>query len=116
METVEKIIKEYIAGDGKNHFREWFESLKDIKAQAKIDIRIGRLRLGNFGDAKGVGHGVYELRIHTGPGYRVYYGLDGNTIVLLLFGGDKRTQKKDIKKAVALWNEYKEEFNGNCGL
>ncbi|MGB9500293.1 MAG: type II toxin-antitoxin system RelE/ParE family toxin [Dissulfuribacterales bacterium] len=107
METTLKIIQEYIAKDGKNHFREWFDSLKDFKTQAKIDIRLSRLRLGNFGDAKGVGHGVYELRIHFGPGYRVYYGLEGNKIVLLLCGGEKRTRKKDIKKAVAHWEEYK---------
>lgn len=106
METTLKIIKEYIARDGKNHFREWLDNLKDIKTQAKIDIRIGRLRLGNFGDTKGVGQGVYELRIHFGPGYRVYYGLEGNKIVLLLCGGDKRTQKNDIKKAVNHWEEY----------
>jgi putative addiction module killer protein len=106
METTVKIIKEYIAKDGKNHFREWLDNLRDIKTQAKIDIRISRLRLGNFGDTKGIGQGVYELRIHFGPGYRVYYGLEGNKIVLLLCGGDKRTQKKDIKKAVNHWEEY----------
>ena len=110
METTLKIMQEYIARDGKNHFREWFDSLKDIKAQVKIDIRISRLRLGNFGDAKRVGPGVYELRIHFGPGYRVYYGLEGNKIVLLLCGGDKSTQKKDVQKAVAHWKEYKEEI------
>lgn len=109
METIERIIKEYISKDGKNHFREWNNSLKDKKAKVKIDIRIARLRLGNFGDTKSVGDGVYELRIHFGPGYRIYYGLDGDRIVLLLCGGDKKTQKKDIKKASAFWEEYKEE-------
>lgn len=108
MKTAPKIIQEYIARDGKNHFREWLDGLKDIKAQVKVDIRISRLRLGNFGDTKGVGQGVYELRIHFGPGYRVYYGLDGNTVILLLCGGDKGSQKKDIQKTVALWNEYQE--------
>ncbi len=85
------IIKEYIAENGKNHFRDWHDGLKDAGARAKIDIRIARLRLGNFGDAKSVEQGVYELRIHFGPGYRIYYGLDGNRIVLLLCGGDKKT-------------------------
>ncbi len=108
MDAAPRIIKEYIAEDGKNYFREWFDSLKDIRTQVKIDIRIDRLRLGNFGDAKGVGFGVHELRIHSGPGFRVYFGLDGNTLVLLLCGGDKGAQKKDIQKAVALWKEYKE--------
>lgn len=108
METTERIIKEYIANDGKNHFRIWHDGLKDLKARVKIDIRIAYLRLGNFGDAKSVGGGVYELRIHFGPGYRIYYGLDGKEIVLLLCGGDKKTQKKDIKKAALFWDAYKE--------
>ncbi|WP_457551841.1 type II toxin-antitoxin system RelE/ParE family toxin [Desulfobacula sp.] len=109
METTEKIIQEYITQEGKNYFREWFDSLKDIKTQAKIDVRLGRLRLGNFGDTKGLGKGVYELRIHFGPGYRIYYGLEGNKIVILLCAGDKSGQKKDIKKAVTFWEEYKGE-------
>lgn len=83
--------------------------MKDTKAQVKIDIRIARLRLGNFGDAKSVAQGVYELRVHFGPGYRIYYGLEGDKIVLLLCGGEKKTQKKDIKKAKAFWKDYKEE-------
>ncbi len=83
--------------------------MKDIKTRAKIDIKIARFRLGNFGDSKSLGQGVYELRIHFGPGYRIYYGLDGQMIVLLLCGGDKSTQKKDIKKAKTFWEDYKEE-------
>lgn len=74
-----------------------------------MDVRIGRLRLGNFGDTKSLGTGVYELRIHFGPGYRIYYGLEGNKIVILLCAGDKSSQKKDIKKAVTFWEEYKGE-------
>lgn len=106
METTERIVQEYIAATGKNPFREWFDSLKDIKTQAKIDIRLARLRLGNFGDAKSVGQGVHELRLKFGPGYRIYYGLEGTKIVLLLCAGDKSSQKKDIKKAHAYWQEY----------
>jgi putative addiction module killer protein len=109
MEPTERLIKEYIAADGKSHFRIWHDGLKDIKTRAKIDIKIARLRLGNFGDSKSLGQGVYELRIHFGPGYRIYYGLDGQVIVLLLCGGDKITQKKDIKKAKTFWKNYKEE-------
>lgn len=108
MVTTERLIKEYIAANGKNHFRIWHDGLKDIKARAKIDIKGARLRLGNFGDSKSLGQGVYELRIHFGPGYRIYYGLDGQVIVLLLCGGDKSTQKKDIKKAKTFWKDYKE--------
>ncbi len=106
METTEKIIHEYITGEGNNLFREWFDSLKDVRAQVKIDVKIGRIRLGNFGDTKSVGKGVYELRIKFGPGYRVYYGLEGNKIVLLLCAGDKSSQKKDIKKAHIFWQEF----------
>ena len=108
METTERSVKEYITADGRNHFRIWHSGVKDKKAQAKIDIRIARLRLGNFGDSKSLGQGVYELRIHFGPGYRIYYGLDGQKIVLLLCGGDKKTQEKDIKKAKTFWKTYKE--------
>lgn len=108
METTERLIKEYIAADGKSHFRIWHDCFKDIKTRAKIDIKIARLRLGNFGDTKSLGQGVYELRIHFGPGHRIYYGLDGQEIVLLLCGGDKSTQKKDIKKAKIFWKDYKE--------
>lgn len=70
--------------------------------------RLDRVEHGNFGDAKSVGDGVYELRVDIGPGYRVYYGIDGMTIVLLLCGGDKKSQIKDIKRAKEYWNEYKE--------
>lgn len=109
METIERIIREYISKDGKNYFRNWHNGLKDTRAHIKIDIRIARLRLGNFGDAKSVGNRAYELPIQFGPGYRIYYGLDGDKIVLLLCGGDKKTQKKDIKKAAGFWEEYKED-------
>jgi putative addiction module killer protein len=70
--------------------------------------KVKRIALGNFGDTKSLGDGVYELRIDIGPGYRVYYGLDGKTVVLLLSGGDKSTQIKDIKQAKEYWNDYKE--------
>lgn len=93
METTERIIQEYITQQGNNPFRDWFNSLKDVRAQVQIDVRISRIRLGNFGDAKSVGKGVYELRIQVGPGYRIYYGLEGSKIVLLLCAGDKSSQK-----------------------
>ncbi len=94
-------------GNGLNPLASW---LGELSASIKRNIlnRIGRLRLGNFGDAKSLGDGVYELRIDTGPGYRLYYALDGKTIVLLLSGGDKSTQDKDIKQAKKYWNEYQE--------
>jgi len=83
-------------------YRNWFSKLKDKRAQSRVDIRIRRLSLGNAGDVKPVGSGVSELRINYGPGYRVYYTAIGNEIIILLAGGDKSTQSKDIEKAKEL--------------
>jgi putative addiction module killer protein len=77
-------------------FRKWLDSLRDRKARARIQARIDRLTLGNFGDARSVGEGVGELRIDYGPGYRIYFLRRGNTAVILLCGGDKHTQAADI--------------------
>ncbi len=97
----------YTAANKKSPFEEWVKRLKDRKARAKINVRIARVRLGNFGDHKSVGEGVYELRIDYGPGYRVYYGKLGKTVVLLLCGGDKDSQVDNIKKAKEYWRDYK---------
>ena len=78
-------------------------------AQARIRVRLRQIEAGNIGDCEPVGEGVTELRIHVGPGYRVYFGKHGKWIVLLLCGGDKSTQKKDIKRARELWLEWKQE-------
>ena len=80
----------------------WFNSLRDRKAQARIDVRIRRLSLGNPGDVKAVGEGVSELRIDYGPGYRVYYTQRGQRLIVLLAGGDKPTQKQDITRALEI--------------
>lgn len=80
-------------------FSSWFETLKDRTARAKIAIRIRRISLGNFGDVKPVGEGIYELRLNYGPGYRVYFVQRGRQLIILLAGGDKTTQSADIKKA-----------------
>jgi putative addiction module killer protein len=100
-------IRLYIAANKKSPFEEWVKRLKDRKARAKINVRIARVRLGNFGDHKSVGEGVYELRIDYGPGYRVYYGKFGKTVVLLLCGGDKDSQVDNIKRAKEYWRDYK---------
>ncbi len=81
------------------HYAKWFEALKDHMARARIDVRIRRLSLGNPGDVKPVGEGVSEMRIDYGPGYRVYFLTKGSELILLLIGGDKSTQEKDIAKA-----------------
>lgn len=83
-------------------FAKWLDSLKDLRARARILVRIERLAAGNPGDVKPVGEGVSELRIDYGPGYRVYYKQEGLSVVILLAGGDKRTQARNIKTALRL--------------
>ena len=92
---------------GREPFNEWLNSIKDFRTRARIDNRIERLRVGNFGDCKALGDGVFEMRLHFGPGYRIYYGKIGNEIVVLLTGGDKSDQAKDIQKAKRYWEDYK---------
>ncbi len=100
-------IREYITGDNVNVFRKWLISLKDKQAYVRISRRIMLLERGGFGDCKPLRNGVWELRIDHGAGYRVYYGMTGKEIVLLLCGGDKRTQDRDIEKAIAYFEDYK---------
>jgi len=91
-----------------SEFRSWLSGLRDSNARNRILARVSRLELGNFGDVKPVGEGVSELRIDYGPGYRVYLARHGKTLVLLLSGGDKRTQNKDIKRAIEMARQWKE--------
>lgn len=100
-------IRYYQSAEGEQPFTGWLQALQDQQAGARIRIRLDRLALGNFGDCEPVGGGVIELRIDWGPGYRVYCARLGQTIVLLLCGGDKRTQKKDIKRAKDYFEDYK---------
>lgn len=93
---------------GREPFTEWFESIQDTKTQTRIEARLNSVKYGNFGDCQSVGDGVFELRLHFGPGYRIYFGVVDNTIVLLLCGGDKSSQARDIARAKAYWLEYKE--------
>lgn len=83
-------------------FSDWLESLRDRQARTRIQARILRLKIGNLGDVKPVGEGVSELRIDYGPGYRIYFVRQGSELIILLAGGDKRTQAKDIKTALTL--------------
>lgn len=91
----------------------WRDGLGDIKTKAAIAARIGRLRSGNFSDSKSIGGGAAENRINFGPGYRIYYGIDGDKIILLC-GGDKSTQDTDIKIAQKYWEDYKERAKQNA--
>jgi len=99
-------LLEYLAAGGENPFRDWFDSL-DATAAAKVTVALARMQQGNLSNAKGVGGGVQEYRIDFGPGYRVYFGRDGDAIVILLGGGTKRRQRQDIEDAKARWADYK---------
>jgi putative addiction module killer protein len=89
-------------------FRKWRTSLRDDRARASIASRLDRLAYGHAGDAKSVGDGIEELRIHHGPGYRIYYHKQGKTVIVLLCGGDKSTQTGDIKTAKRLLDEWRQ--------
>ncbi|MEG4283074.1 type II toxin-antitoxin system RelE/ParE family toxin [Microcoleus sp. A006_D1] len=111
MEVQPREIRRYIRPDGRIPFLEWYYSLRDGKAQVKIDARLERVILGNLGDYKSVGQGVFELRINYGPGYRIYFRQVGETIVLLLCSGDKSTQEQDILKAKEYSTDYERNEN-----
>jgi putative addiction module killer protein len=106
MDARERSVLYYRTRSGTLPFREWRFGL-DENARAAVDARIARFRGGNLGDSKSVGGGVCESRIHFGPGYRIYYGLDGLDLVILLCGGDKSAQTTDIARAREYWEEYK---------
>jgi putative addiction module killer protein len=110
MEAQEKEIKYYETVGGKQPFRDWLLALKDKRAQAKVDARLERVRHGNLGYCEPVGEGVMELKIDFGPGYRVYFGQDGKKLVVLLNGGDKSSQRKDIKTAREYWADYRRRY------
>lgn len=101
-------VREYVASNGRSPFREWLKDL-ELKTRARVQARILRFELGNLGDHKEVGEGVWEARLDFGPGYRLYFGREGRRLVLLLTGGDKKSQKNDIKRAKELWTDYLKE-------
>jgi putative addiction module killer protein len=104
-------IRIYAKPDGTEPYTAWEANLKDRMVRARIRARIARLRLGNFGDSKRVGE-VFELRIHVGPSYRVYYEREGDDVVILLCGGDKGSQARDIERAEAYWRDYRSRDHG----
>ena len=99
-------IRHYVTESGRDLYQQWLDKLRDLKGRVVIQRRIDRLKAGNFGDHKFCEEGVWELRIDFGPGYRVYYAQEGETVILLLCGGSKRTQAVDVKEAVRYWRDY----------
>lgn len=99
-------VRYYITENGRSPFEDWFSSV-DPAARAKVAAAIARLEQGNTSNVKSVGEGVLEYRVNFGPGYRVYFGRDGATLVILLSGGTKKRQQPDIAAATALWSAYK---------
>ena len=108
LETRPREIELYTTQNGREPFTDWFESIRDRTIRNRIDRRIDRLENGNFGDCRPVGEGVFELRLHFGPGYRIYFGEVANTVILLLCAGDKSSQQNDIERAKTYWLDYKE--------
>lgn len=101
-------IQFYKVPNEREPFTEWFESIRDQTTRTRIQKRLVRLESGNFGDCHSVGEGVFELRVHFGPGYRIYFSEVDSTNILVLCGGDKSSQARDIERAKAYWLEYKE--------
>jgi putative addiction module killer protein len=99
-------VIEYLDESGQSPFAQWFEDL-DVQAAAKVATALYRMEQGNFSNVKGVGSGVFEYRIDFGPGYRVYFGKDGDTIVILLGGSTKKRQSLAIANAIGTWNDFK---------
>lgn len=106
MEPTPREVLIYETAEGKVPFESWLAGLKDAVGRALIRKRINRVRLGNLGNNRSVGNGVWELKIDFGPGYRVYYGEDGSRVIVLICGGDKGSQDRDILKAKEYWRDY----------
>ena len=108
MEARERRVLSYRAAGGRFPYREWRGSLSDEDTEIAADVRITRLSAGNLGDSRPIGGGAFESRIDFGPGYRIYYGVDGDEVILLC-GGDKSTQGADILRAKEYWKDYKRQ-------
>lgn len=107
MKSPEVRVRVYTTPGGRCPFDSWLAALRDDRAIEKVDARIARLRDGNFGDCKPVGEGVLELRVHYGPGYRIYFGRRGKAVVVLLCAGDKHSQSRDIAQAKRYWRDHR---------
>jgi len=104
-------VVEYLTAEGSSPFGRWFADL-DPRAAAKVTVALQRMGAGNLSNAKGVGAGVLEYRIDFGPGYRIYFGKDGEQIIVLVAGGSKRRQQQDIEAAQARWADYRRRKKG----
>jgi len=102
------LIRKFRRINGQIPFDEWFNSLNDVRVKARLLKRLEKVQLGNLGDWNSVGDGVFELREHFNQGFRIYYGMEKRTVILLLCGGDKSLQTKDIRKAKQYWREFNE--------
>jgi len=100
-------MREYLDADGRSPYAAWFERL-NREAAVKVAAALARMQQGNWSNAKGVGAGVYEYRVDFGPGYRIYFGKDGDRMVILVGGGAKKRQQQDIQTALARWQDYKQ--------
>lgn len=110
--VTQKTIRYYTRANDHSPFLEWLGQLESPAIRQRIKVHVDRMKAGHIADWKTVGGGVFELRLHFGPGYRVYFALDGTEIVLLLCAGDKSSQTKDILKARGYWEDYKERQYG----
>jgi putative addiction module killer protein len=100
-------IREYLTGQGNSPFRTWLDGF-DVRVRARVQARVLRFETGNLGDHRAVGEGVWEARCAFGPGYRIYFGWAGATVIVLLLGGDKASQRRDIRQARRFWADYQE--------
>ena len=101
-------VQTYLSPNGQDPYAQWLAALADRQARARVLVRVGRMAAGNFGDCKPIAEGVWELRIDWGPGYRVYFTLRGPLVIVLLVGGDKRTQEADIDRAIDMAKNWRE--------
>ena len=109
MDITKRELKVIALSDENCPFEQWYKGVRDVIARAQIRIRLTRVEGGNFGDHKIFSGGIGELRVDVGPGYRVYFVQDGATIVVLLAGGDKSSQSKDIERARKLWSDHQND-------
>ena len=106
MQVQPREIPRYTTAEGRAPFTEWLDARRDRNVIVRIKSRLDRVEQGNLGDFKSAGQWVFELRINYGPGYRVYFGQVGLTIVVILIAGDKSTQEQDIRQAIEYWTDY----------